>query len=84
MQQDKEIITIESLANGDTLHPVQKAFIDHDDFQCGYCTAGQICAIVALIEEVKRGCPSAVTVDLDNPPPLSELCAMEIKERLSW
>jgi xanthine dehydrogenase YagT iron-sulfur-binding subunit len=83
MQEGKKIITIEGLATGDTLHPLQVAFIDNDGFQCGYCTPGQICASVALLEEVKRGCASAVTSDLSTPPQLAELSAVEIKERLS-
>ncbi|WP_017316235.1 2Fe-2S iron-sulfur cluster-binding protein [Mastigocladopsis repens] len=83
MQEGKAIVTIEGLAKGDTLHPMQTAFIDNDGFQCGYCTPGQICASVALLDEVKRGCTSAVTPDLARPPQLAELSEAEIKERLS-
>ena len=83
MQDGKEITTIEGLANGDTLHPIQTAFIDNDGFQCGYCTPGQICASVALVEEVKNGVVSYVTPDLNIPPQLATLSEAEIKERLS-
>lgn len=83
MQEGKEIVTVEGLAKGDVLHPVQVAFIDNDGFQCGYCTPGQICASVALLDEVKRGCASAVTSDLNSLPQLAELSEAEIKERLS-
>lgn len=83
MQQGKKITTIEGLAQGDTLHPLQTAFIEQDGFQCGYCTPGQICAAVALIQEVEQGSASAVTPDLTQPPPLQELSDREIKERLS-
>ncbi|MEM1255215.1 MAG: 2Fe-2S iron-sulfur cluster-binding protein [Cyanobacteria bacterium P01_H01_bin.21] len=83
MQEGKEIITIEGLARGNELHPVQTAFLDNDGFQCGYCTPGQICATVALLDEINRGCASAVTTELTNPPQLSNLSEMEIRERLS-
>lgn len=83
MQEGKEIVTIEGLAKGDVLHPVQAAFIDNDGFQCGYCTPGQVCASVALLDEVKRGCASSMTTDLTRPPQLADLSEVEIKERLS-
>ncbi len=82
-QEGKEIETIEGLANGANLHPVQTAFIDNDGFQCGYCTPGQICAAVALLAEVKNGSVSYITPDLNNPGQLSSLSEAEIKERLS-
>ncbi len=83
MQEDKEITTIEGLTPGDNLHPVQTAFLENDGFQCGYCTPGQICAAVALLEEVKNGAVSYVTPDLTNPPPSASLSETEIKERMS-
>lgn len=83
MQEGKEIVTIEGLAEDDVLHPVQAAFIDNDGLQCGYCTPGQICATVALLDEVKRGSASAITPNLERPPQLAELSEAEIKERLS-
>lgn len=83
MQEGKQIVTVEGLAKGDVLHPVQAAFIENDGFQCGYCTPGQICASVALLDEVKRGCASAVTADLANIPQMTNLSEAEIKERLS-
>jgi xanthine dehydrogenase YagT iron-sulfur-binding subunit len=83
MQDGKPITTIEGLANGDTLHPVQAAFLENDGLQCGYCTPGQICASVALLDEIKRGCASAVTPDLSRPPQLANLSEAEIRERLS-
>ena len=83
MQEGKQIVTIEGLAKGDVLHPVQTAFVENDGFQCGYCTPGQICASIALLDEVKRGCASAMTADLTQPPQLTNLSEAEIKERLS-
>ena len=83
MQEGKEITTIESLATGDNLHPVQMAFLENDGFQCGYCTPGQICASVALLDEVKNGSVSYATPDLNNPPTLATLSEAEIKERMS-
>jgi xanthine dehydrogenase YagT iron-sulfur-binding subunit len=62
--QGVEILTIEGLAAGAALHPLQHAFVEHDAFQCGYCTPGQICSAVALLDEAARGWPSAVTEDL--------------------
>src|SRR3954468_9525066 len=56
-----EVTTIEGLADGDELHPIQRAFVEHDAFQCGYCTPGQICSAVAMLDEAERGWPSAVT-----------------------
>ncbi len=55
MAEGAEITTIEGLAKGDQLHPVQAAFLEHDGFQCGYCTPGQICSAVALLDEQKKG-----------------------------
>lgn len=82
MQEGKEIVTVEGLAQGNQLHPVQAAFIDNDGFQCGYCTPGQVCASVALLDEINRGCASAVTPNLVSPPQ-ANLSEAEIKERLS-
>ncbi|WP_338886144.1 2Fe-2S iron-sulfur cluster-binding protein [Rhodococcus sovatensis] len=76
--QGRDIVTVEGLADGDSLHPVQQAFIDNDAFQCGYCTSGQICSAVAVIEEAKQGWPSAVTED-DHP----RLTPDEVRERMS-
>jgi xanthine dehydrogenase YagT iron-sulfur-binding subunit len=77
-----EITTIEGLSSGDgELHPLQQAFIEHDAFQCGYCTPGQICSAAAMLAEAADGRPSLVTEDLaDGEPPLT---ADEIRERMN-
>lgn len=77
-----EITTIEGLAKGEELHPIQSAFLEHDGFQCGYCTPGQICSAVAMLEEYRRGDLSLVTTDLKPSKPL-ELTTEEIRERMS-
>ncbi|HLX37219.1 MAG TPA: 2Fe-2S iron-sulfur cluster-binding protein [Candidatus Binataceae bacterium] len=76
------IVTVEGLARGDELDPVQAAFIEHDGFQCGYCTPGQICSAVAMLAEVQRGDASAVTVDLAKTGAV-EISDAEIRERMS-
>jgi xanthine dehydrogenase YagT iron-sulfur-binding subunit len=74
------VTSIEGLADGEALHPLQAAFIEHDAFQCGYCTPGQICSAVAMLDEHQQGWPSAVTADLTRAP---ELTDDEIRERMS-
>ncbi|GGX85171.1 2Fe-2S iron-sulfur cluster-binding protein [Streptomyces minutiscleroticus] len=81
--EGREITTIEGMADGEELHPVQQAFLDLDGFQCGYCTPGQICSAVGVIAEHAAGWPSAVTEDVRpeaGPPPLTP---DEIRERMS-
>jgi xanthine dehydrogenase YagT iron-sulfur-binding subunit len=77
-----EITTIEGLAQGDTLHPVQAAFLEHDGFQCGYCTPGQICSAVALLKEHKLNTLSTVSFETGNTTN-PELTDNEIRERMS-
>ena len=77
-----EVTTVEGLAHDDELHPVQEAFLDHDGYQCGYCTPGQLCSAVAAIQEAQKGVPSMVTVDLARTGPI-ELTEDEIRERMS-
>jgi xanthine dehydrogenase YagT iron-sulfur-binding subunit len=83
MQDGKRIITIEGLERNGRLHPLQAAFIEHDSFQCGFCTSGQIMSGVAVIEEAKAGWPSAATTDVTEPFTLSKLSSAEIRERMS-
>ncbi|MDQ3663798.1 MAG: 2Fe-2S iron-sulfur cluster-binding protein, partial [Actinomycetota bacterium] len=80
-QQGREITTIEGLSTDGELHPVQQAFIDHDGFQCGYCTPGQICSAVAMLDEAERGWPSAATSDVAVSD--VRLDGAEIRERMS-
>jgi xanthine dehydrogenase YagT iron-sulfur-binding subunit len=79
--QGAAITTIEGLASGGELHPLQRAFVEHDAFQCGYCTPGQICSAVALLDEAERGWPSAVSDDLTATE--ITLDDDEIRERMS-
>jgi xanthine dehydrogenase YagT iron-sulfur-binding subunit len=81
MHDGQSITTIEGLANGETLHPLQAAFVEHDGFQCGYCTSGQICSAVGMLSESHQGMPSYVTADLTQPRP--DLTDVEIRERMS-
>ena len=80
VHEGDEITTIEGLAKGDELHPVQAAFLEHDGFQCGYCTPGQICSAVAVLDEIKAGIPSHVSADLMAKP---QATAAEFRERMS-
>jgi len=81
--EGKDVTTIEGLAKGDTLHPMQAAFVKHDGFQCGFCTPGQICSAVALLQEAKNGDLSYVSTDFRQKPHALELSEDEIRERMS-
>jgi xanthine dehydrogenase YagT iron-sulfur-binding subunit len=83
MQAGKHVTTIEGLERDGKLHPLQVAFIEHDGFQCGFCTSGQIMSGVAVIEEAKAGWPSAATADVRNLFTLGDLSRREIRERMS-
>ena len=80
MHEGDEITTIEELGTPDKLHPMQAAFVKHDGYQCGYCTPGQICSAVAVLDEIKRGVPSHVQSDLMAKPQATN---MEMRERMS-
>ncbi|MET1054250.1 MAG: 2Fe-2S iron-sulfur cluster-binding protein [Pedobacter sp.] len=81
--EDKKVTTIEGLATGNELHPMQTSFIKHDGFQCGYCTPGQICSAVALMDEAKNGEASYVTADVRRKSRSVKLSDEEIRERMS-
>ena len=80
MHEGAGITTIEGLGTPDRLHPMQAAFVKHDGYQCGYCTPGQICSAVAVLDEISTGIPSHVTPDLSMPPQPTNA---EMRERMS-
>ena len=80
MHDGGEVTTIEGIGTPDELDPMQRAFVEHDGFQCGYCTPGQICSARAVLDEIGVGIPSHVTGDLTAPIELNEA---EIRERMS-
>ena len=77
----KNITTIEGFCDGDSLHPLQAAFIEHDGFQCGYCTPGQICSAIGMFNELQQDLPSAVSKT--SAAGKVEFSDEEIKERMS-
>jgi xanthine dehydrogenase YagT iron-sulfur-binding subunit len=80
MQQGATITTIEGLGTPEKLHPMQAAFVKHDGYQCGYCTPGQICSAVAMLDEIKAGVPSHASGDLIATP---RGTPAELRERMS-
>jgi xanthine dehydrogenase YagT iron-sulfur-binding subunit len=82
MHDGETVATIEGFANGETLHPLQQAFLAHDGFQCGYCTPGQICSAAGMLDEVRRGMPSHVTADIATGE-AAALSDEETRERMS-
>ena len=80
MHEGDRITTIEGLGTPERLHPMQAAFIKHDGYQCGYCTPGQICSAVAVLDEIRAGVPSHVTPSLTQRPQISNA---EMRERMS-
>ena len=80
MHEGASVTTVEGLGTPDRLHPMQAAFVKHDGYQCGYCTPGQICSAVAVLDEIKAGIPSHVSADLTVRPLLS---VDELRERMS-
>ncbi|MBO9694670.1 MAG: aldehyde dehydrogenase iron-sulfur subunit [Sphingopyxis sp.] len=80
MHDGENITTIEGLGTPDRMHAMQDAFVEHDGYQCGYCTPGQICSAVAVLDEIRAGVPSHVTADLTAAPTVT---AAELRERMS-
>jgi xanthine dehydrogenase YagT iron-sulfur-binding subunit len=80
MHEGGDVTTIEGLGTPENLHPMQAAFVKHDGYQCGYCTPGQICSAVAMLDEIKAGVPSHVSENLDQP---QQLTNTELRERMS-
>ena len=80
MNEGASVKTIEGLGTPTNLHPMQAAFVKHDGYQCGYCTPGQICSAVAMLDEIKAGIPSHATVDLTAQP---RATPVELRERMS-
>ncbi|KQN00411.1 MULTISPECIES: aldehyde dehydrogenase iron-sulfur subunit PaoA [unclassified Sphingomonas] len=80
MHQGDKVTTIEGLGRPDALHPMQAAFVKHDGYQCGYCTPGQICSAVAVLDEIRKGVPSHATQDITRRSPVD---ATEMRERMS-
>jgi len=80
MHEGAKITTIEGLGQPGALHPMQAAFVAHDGYQCGYCTPGQICSAVAMLDEIKAGVPSHVATDIVTAP---QVTPEELRERMS-
>lgn len=80
MHDGDKVTTVEGLGTPEKLHPMQAAFVKHDGYQCGYCTPGQICSAVAVLDEIEAGIPSHVTDDLTARP---RLTGAEVRERMS-
>jgi xanthine dehydrogenase YagT iron-sulfur-binding subunit len=80
MHDGGKVTTIEGLGTPDRMHAMQTAFVKHDGFQCGYCTPGQICSAVAVLDEIKAGIPSHVSASLTDRP---KATAVELRERMS-
>jgi len=82
-QEGSSVVTASGLENGSEMHPMQEAFVEHDALQCGYCTPGQVCSAVGMLEEVAAGYPSHVTDPGRDPDDGIELTDEEIRERMS-